>query len=574
MVRNALGIYWDQEKNIPIILDKNLDDIKIKKKKLIEVAQDLRPVFLEEKHLLRVLFNLEEDIYYKSVWCTKLGRYIVDGTPFRKSIIKKISELEEFEVFRKKVLNFEKIDKMIEKEKEIFQNFIEENSEHMSMLLNSTERDDEGNFIGAYPFIEEVLKKYSIRIPMVSFSGGKDSTVVSHLVRKALNNQSILHIFGDTTLELPLTYKYVERFKEENPMTPFFDEKNEENNFFQMCKEIGPPSRVKSWCCSIFKTGPMGTTLTNFDEDFLTFYGVRRKESASRSKYLKVSKTPKIHGGIVASPVIDWFDLDIWLYILSEKIDFNDNYKLGFPRVGCWMCPNNSDISQFLAKVYVSRDEYGEINFDYKEWEEFLYDFSYKIVKEYHLENNIPLSQEELKEEVEKYVKNNKWKTRQGGAGLEKSKDLNFKQKECVNEKNTYILNLNRDIDEEFITLFKPFGKISISNSGKSQEMYVLNREKEALFKILFKEKNREIKITLINLKDKYLYGKIIKQINKFNTCIYCQACNSTCSFGALSVINGKYTIDENKCVHCLNCVTKFDMGCLVASALRTKSKE
>ena len=95
MVRNALGIYWDQEKNIPIILDKNLDDIKIKKKKLIEVAQDLRPVFLEEKHLLRVLFNLEEDIYYKSVWCTKLGRYIVDGTPFRKSIIKKISEVEE-----------------------------------------------------------------------------------------------------------------------------------------------------------------------------------------------------------------------------------------------------------------------------------------------------------------------------------------------------------------------------------------------------------------------------------------------------------------------------------------------
>ncbi|WP_293959264.1 phosphoadenosine phosphosulfate reductase family protein [uncultured Fusobacterium sp.] len=574
MVRNALGIYWDQEKNIPIILDKNLDDIKIKKKKLIEVAQDLRPVFLEEKHLLRVLFNLEEDIYYKSVWCTKLGRYIVDGTPFRKSIIKKISEVEEFEVFRKRVLNFEKIDKMIEKEKEIFQNFIEENREHMSMLLNSTERDDEGNFIGAYPFIEEVLKKYSTRIPMVSFSGGKDSTVVSHLVRKALNNQSILHIFGDTTLELPLTYKYVERFKEENPMTPFFDEKNEENNFFQMCKEIGPPSRVKSWCCSIFKTGPMGTTLTNFDEDFLTFYGVRRKESASRSKYLKVSKTPKIHGGIVASPVIDWFDLDIWLYILSEKIDFNDNYKLGFPRVGCWMCPNNSDISQFLAKIYVSRDEYGEINFDYKEWEEFLYDFSYKIVKEYHLENNIPLSQEELKEEVEKYVKNNKWKTRQGGAGLEKSKDLNFKQKECINEKNTYILNLNRDIDEEFITLFKPFGKISISNSGKSQEMYVLNREKEALFKILFKEKNREIKITLINLKDKYLYGKIIRQINKFNTCIYCQACNSTCSFGALSVINGKYTIDENKCVHCLNCVTKFDMGCLVASALRTKSKE
>lgn len=550
MVRNALGIYWDQEKNIPIILDKNLDDIKIKKKKLIEVAQDLRPVFLEEKHLLRVLFNLEEDIYYKSVWCTKLGRYIVDGTPFRKSIIKKISELEEFEVFRKKVLNFEKIDKMIEKEKEIFQNFIEENREHMSMLLNSTERDDEGNFIGAYPFIEEVLKKYSTRIPMVSFSGGKDSTVVSHLVRKALNNQSILHIFGDTTLELPLTYKYVERFKEENPMTPFFDEKNEENNFFQMCKEIGPPSRAENWCCSIFKTGPMGTTLTNFDEDFLTFYGVRRKESASRSKYPKILKSTKIYKQLSIGPIIDWLDIDVWLYILSENLDFNISYRQGFARVGCWVCPNKGAWSDFLTKIFN--------NTEYMKWENFLIQFAKDIGKV----------------DYENYVKEEKWKLRRGGEGLEKSKDLNFKQKECVNGKNTYILNLNRDIDEEFITLFKPFGKISISNSGKSQEMYVLNREKEALFKILFKEKNREIKITLINLKDKYLYGKIIRQINKFNTCIYCQACNSTCSFGALSVINGKYTIDENKCVHCLNCVTKFDMGCLVASALRTKSKE
>ena len=104
--------------------------------------------------------------------------------------------------------------------------------------------------------------------------------------------------------------------------------------------------------------------------------------------------------------------------------------------------------------------------------------------------------------------------------------------------------------------------------------MFVLNRLKEALFKIVFKNDSREIKITLIDLKDRYLYGKITKQLNKFNTCIYCQACNSTCSFGALSVINGKYKIDEKKCVNCLNCINKFDMGCLVASALRTKIKE
>lgn len=550
MAKRNWGIYWDYEKNIPIILEKNLQDRDIKSKKLLEIAQDLRPVFLEEKHLLKNLFNLEDDIYYKSVWCTKQGRYIIDGTPFKESIVKRINNLSNFDEFRVKVLDFKKSNEMVLKENQIFQDFIEENKNHMNFLLNSREIDDEGHFIGAYPFIEEVLQKYSTRVPMVSFSGGKDSTVVSHLVRKTLNNQSILHIFGDTTLELPLTYKYVEKFKEDNPMTPFFDEKNDENNFFEMCKEIGPPSRVNTWCCSIFKTGPMGTTLSNFEEDFLTFYGIRRKESISRSKYPKILKSTKIDKQLSIGPIIDWLDIDVWLYILSEKITFNDSYRQGFPRVGCWVCPQKGTWSEFVTKIFN--------NNEYTKWENFLIQFA-KNTNKFDYEN---------------YVKEEKWKLRRGGEGLEKSKNTIFQQKECINEKNTYIFTLNRDIDEEFITLFKPFGEISISSKGKSEEMFVLNRKKEALFKMTFKEKSREVRVTLIDLKDKYLYKKIIKQFNKFNTCIYCQACNSTCSFGALSVINGKYTIDENKCVNCLNCVNKFDMGCLVASTLRTKNEE
>ncbi|MGL5356850.1 MAG: phosphoadenosine phosphosulfate reductase family protein [Cetobacterium sp.] len=550
MAKKEWGIYWNNLKNVPIILDKNTEDVKIKAENLIEVAQDLRPVFLEEKHLLKKMFNLQDEIYYKSVWCTKQGRYVIDGVPLKESMVKKINSLENFEALRAKVLEFKKSEEMILAEKNIFKNFVLENSLHMSYLLNSRELDDEGHFIGAYPFIEDVSEKYSNRISMVSFSGGKDSTVVSHLVRKALNNQSILHIFGDTTLELPLTYKYVEKFKEENPMTPFFDEKNEENDFFEMCKEIGPPSRVSAWCCSIFKTGPMGTTLSNFDEDFLTFYGVRRKESSSRSKYPKILKSTKIDKQLSIGPIIDWLDIDVWLYILTENIDFNYSYRQGFPRVGCWVCPHKGTWSEFTAKIYN--------NSEYVKWEDFLLKFAKDIGKS----------------DYETYIKEEKWKLRRGGEGLEKTKDTIMKKKECINEKNTYILNLNREVDEEFITLFKPFGEISISSKGTIREMFVLNRKKEALFKIIFKDKNKEIKVTLIDLKDRYLYGKITKQLNKFNTCIYCQACNATCSFGALSVINGKYLIDEKKCVNCLNCIGKFDMGCLVASALRTKNKE
>lgn len=543
-------VYWNKFLNIPVILDPDKDIKRITSEKLEEVGNDLRPVFLQEKHLIKELFGWDKEIYLKSVWCTKSGRYYIDGKLENINYKKELDKIKNFDEFREKVLSYIPSFEESEKEKEIFNNFIQANKEHLYYLLKSEDIDSEGNKVGAYPFIEEVIEKYKNRIPMISFSGGKDSTVVSHLVRKALNKQEILHIFGDTTLELPLTYKYVEDFQEKYPNIPFLVEKNEENDFFEMCKEIGPPSRVKSWCCSIFKTGPMGTTLSNFDEEFLTFYGVRRKESLSRSKYPKVLNSTKIFKQISVSPIIDWLDLDIWLYILSEELDYNFNYNLGYSRVGCWVCPNRGYWSDFLAKLYN--------NSEYQKWYNFLIDFSKKIGKKDYIE----------------YVEEGIWKMRRGGKGIEKSKNVTFKQKECINEKNTYIISTNRKIDKEFLTLFIPFGKIIVNKKGKLQEAIILNLKEEILFKLIFKEGDTELRLTLVDLTDRYLYSKIIKQLNKFNMCIYCQACNSTCKFGALKVLNNSYYIDEKKCVHCLNCITKFEHGCLVASVLSTNKNE
>ena len=37
--------------------------------------------------------------------------------------------------------------------------------------------------------------------------------------------------------------------------------------------------------------------------------------------------------------------------IFSEKVDFNEAYRLGYDRVGCWCCPNNNQRAQFLSKI-------------------------------------------------------------------------------------------------------------------------------------------------------------------------------------------------------------------------------
>lgn len=551
MKNQSTQIYWDIEKNIPLILDEIKDNIFIKKNNLEEVAKDLRPVFLEEKWLLLNLFpeKFQEDIFQKSIWATKQNKYIVDGKLLNISPSKRGLSLKNINEFRDKILSFQVTEELKKIEKDIFQKFLDSNRERFEYLIKHKGRDEEGEYIGAYDFIQEIAEKNKDRLTLISFSGGKDSTVVSHLVRKALNNPSILHIYGDTTLELPKSYEYVEEFMEENPLTPFFQERNEENNFFQMCEEIGPPSRVKSWCCSIFKTGPMGTTLSNFEENIITFLGVRRLESASRSKYNKVGQSPKILKQKVACPVIDWLDLDIWLYIFTENLSFNKSYRQGFARVGCWVCPHNGSWSQLLSSIYNPTE--------YDKWYNFLIDFAKKIGKE----------------DYEDYVKEGKWKARQGGHGLEKSHSNLLEGKECVNEKNSKTYILNKNINEDFFQLFKPFGSLNIIEKNGIYEIFILDRENNPIFKLLAKENSNEVKVTIMEFKDKYLLNKIEKQFNKFNSCLYCQGCNSACPTGAISVSNKKYIIDESKCVHCLKCIDKFDSGCLIASALKIKKE-
>ena len=55
----------------------------------------------------------------------------------------------------------------------------------------------------AISFVKDIVKVHAGRRPVVSFSGGKDSLVVSYIVRKALCTDKVLHMFSNTTMEYP-----------------------------------------------------------------------------------------------------------------------------------------------------------------------------------------------------------------------------------------------------------------------------------------------------------------------------------------------------------------------------------
>lgn len=518
------------------------------------IGRDIRPVFPEEKLLIALMLDKDNPLIYdnSSVWYGG-NSYIVDGKRVKVSVT--TANKWSFEKIKEIKLTYDEWVSSIDR------TFFENN---IAAFVEANK--DRYNFINeeAIHYIQGYKDKYAIEDMMVSFSGGKDSTVTSHLVNKALGTNKVLHVFGDTTLEFPSTIEYKKRFRlnEESQGVRILTAKNREKNFEELCKVIGPPSRVMRWCCTVFKTGAIQKTISSAFKDktnLLTFQGIRRSESASRSKYERETDSPKISKQTVALPIIDWIDFDIWLYILTTGIDFNDAYRLGYTRVGCWCCPNNGGWSEFLSKVHM----YDQ----YVHWREVLVDFAKQIGKP----------------DAEDYIDNGNWKARQGGNGLEVAQKTFVTFEPCAADENAFNYELKRPISEELYELFKPFGYINTELGNKRLgEVYIVDGTGKVVLILQGRIGNSNLKVII---KKKNLAGakslsiaekKIQCQLMKYQMCLGCKACESVCKFDAISVKdNGEgntiYKIDDEKCKRCAECVGHFDSGCYMKKVLAIK---
>lgn len=542
---DSADIYWCDECNIPLY-DSKCSCCGREGRRL---TSDLRPVFPEERLLIEIVIGKPFEFKDKSVW-NGSGKYYVNGKKINfsiKDLANKDTDYIKKEYDRLEVDNdYIYFDGMIKK-------FVQANAGRYNAITNE-----------ATDYIREKAADFKDNEMFVSFSGGKDSTVVSDLVMKALSKPSVLHIFGDTTLEFDSTMEYVERFKKNHKSTPVLSSRNKDKDFYELMEILGPPSRVMRWCCTVFKTGAITRKITTLFKDknrILTFYGIRRSESASRSKYDRESDSPKITKQIVISPIIDWFDFDVWLYILSAGIDFNDAYRLGYARVGCFCCPNNSGWSEFVSKVHM-KDRMDRFHNE-------LIQFACKVGKP----------------DPEDYVNDGKWKARQGGNGLEHAKKSIVSFEPCATEENTFNYELQRPIEEQLYELFKPFGLINKEMGNKRLgEVYVMGMDGKPKLRLQGRIGQTTLKVTILdyhiakarNLKT--AEERIKCQITKYQMCMGCLACESVCRFNAISIKempDGSidYVINDNKCKRCTECVNHFDAGCYMRKVLTIKRK-
>ncbi|MCI9174859.1 MAG: phosphoadenosine phosphosulfate reductase family protein [Lachnospiraceae bacterium] len=537
-------IYWCESCRVPLYEE----TCSLCGRRGKRLTTDIRPVFPEERLIIEIVMGKPFAYLKESIWNGTGNRYYVNGQKLPFSI-GGLKERNKDEIrCRYDQLKGQNTDLYF---KEYQERFVRANRARYERIT-----EEAGDFIRQSAGDADIMDMF------VSFSGGKDSTVTSDLVTRALSRPEIVHIFGDTTLEFPFTYEYIRRFRKEHPKTPLLTARNKEKDFQALCRMIGPPSRVMRWCCTVFKTGVIQKKIRSLFREksqILTFYGIRRSESVSRNKYERESDSPKITKQRIVSPVIDWMDFDIWLYLFTREIDFNIAYRLGYARVGCWCCPNNSEWSEFLSSVHMQRQS--------EEFHSLLVEFAESIGKE----------------DAENYVNEGGWKARQGGNGVAYARKSVVSFQPCVWEETAFNYELQRPISEELFELFRPFGYLD-KHLGRASlgEVYVRNQKGEILLKLQGRIGSKELKVTIVNV---HLAGagdlktaeeRVKCQLTKYQMCMGCMACESVCRFNALSIKEQKdgavkYSISEEKCRRCAECVNHFTAGCYMRKVLAIK---
>ena len=538
-------IYWCDNCKVPLFQS----ECECCSGKGTRITTDIRPVFPEERLLLEILLDKIPGTYEKdSVWNCSGNKYLINGKRIKFSVKelknKDVDDIRSKYEEASKNISYEYFEQYADK-------FVQANRSRYEFIVRE-----------AVDYIKNSTKDYTAKDMFVSFSGGKDSTVTSDIVMRALSEPKILHIFGDTTLEFPETMRYVDRFKKEHPQTPVLSSRNKDKDFEELCKLVGPPSRVMRWCCTIFKTGAIQRkikTLFRNKNKIITFYGIRRSESASRSKYERETEGSKITKQITISPIIDWMDFDVWLYMLTTKIDFNYAYRLGYARVGCWCCPNNSGWSEFLTKIHMPQQS--------ERFRQMLIDFAKQIGKP----------------DPEVYVDDGKWKARQGGNGVDYAKKTAVSFEPCALEENAFNYELQRPISEQLYELFKPFGYLNFELGNKRLgEVYVTRKDGRLVLKLQGRIGSTTLKVTIIDYKIdgaasvKAAEDKVKCQITKYQMCMGCRACESICKHNAIVIKEDKegnldYKILDDKCVRCAECVNHYTAGCYMRKVLATK---
>jgi phosphoadenosine phosphosulfate reductase len=157
----------------------------------------------------------------------------------------------------------------------------------------------------------------------VAFSGGKDSTVMYDLVKRASVKYDAHYNF--TTVDPPELVLFI---RSQYPEVHW--ERPTETMYALIERMMTPPTRLIRYCCRVLKE--------HGGEGRIVVTGIRAEESQSRARRSEIQDdytNPKSY----VHPIFMWSKNDIWQYISERQLPYCGLYDEGFERLGCVGCP-------------------------------------------------------------------------------------------------------------------------------------------------------------------------------------------------------------------------------------------
>ena len=267
---------------------------------------------------------------------------------------------------------------------------------------------------------------------VVGYSGGKDSTATLQLVWMAIENLPVeqrtktIHVINtDTLVESPVVAKWAQdslrrmndaAAQEQLPLETHRLTPESNQTFWVNLLGRGYPFPRKKyrWCTDRLKIQPVNNFIKEKiakHGEVILVLGTRKAESANRAKTMAyyekkrvrelLSPNPTLANELVFSPLAEWTDDDVWLFLMQYKnpwgysnqdlvtlyrgatadnecplIDHQDLPTCGKSRFGCWVCTMvekdksmeamiaNDDEKAWMTPLLEFRNTFGDVTKD------------------------------------------------------------------------------------------------------------------------------------------------------------------------------------------------------------------
>jgi len=490
-----------------------------------KVQKEIRPVFHEELDFFGMdeFWDYPKDTNAPLLWAEGVRRYVLNGNV--------IAEAQGGAFYTKP-----KINRLTDERLQLRAVDTKRLYEVNKPLMLSLEQK-------AIGFIQEQHDRFGPQgfSFVCAFSAGKDSLVLLDLVAKALAPDAFYVVFSNTGMELPDTLNAVQIAKAKWPQLRF-EEAICHMDPNESWDEFGPPASKIRWCCAVHKSVPTILKLReltgNYNAKAVVYDGVRAEESARRAKYDEVSIGTKNISQINASPIHKWNAAEIYCYMLQHDLLINEAYRKGLFRVGCMVCPMSSDWWDSLTGLIYPSD---------------VKDLRHKV------ENYVANAKPE--KERKKYIENGGWKMRSGGRDLPNGGN---RVQEIIAD-NAISFAMTAPVQNWF-EVAKVLG-VFIEQNGKRGVQKINGTNYD--YSVTTEEGSFCITYKPFSKMDRFVIAHLRSVANKVAYCKGCKACVVQCPTGAFTIQpNGQILIRESMCVHCGNCMTFTEKGCLIARSL------